>query len=232
MPQLHWRQTERGCFFSATFLACLIGLQFALATPLAWLFLLCAFFTHVASVLDAIRQSSFPVYPRRMAWIVTSGALGFGVYAPAIVVAATTAWPCYTDDQLHEGYLINRWAYHATLPRQGHWVWLQDLPPFAHPCAARVVAIPGQQVAWDGRHWRIDGRDCPLDSQSLVSSWPQSYCFTVPDDQLLVEPEQAAWEATPIPNTSPTAHMMLVPSEHIVGRAWAQFSPTSHRHLL
>ena len=232
-PQLHWRQPERGCVFLATFLMCLVALQFAWGTWVGWLLFGFAFLTHVTSVLDAIRQSSFPVYPRRMAWVVTSGALGIGFYAPALMVFATTAWPCYLHDEIHSGYLINCWAYRDTPPRQGHWVWL-SLPPAGQARAALVLAAPGQEVEWDGHHWKIDGRECQVHSQSLVSSWPESYSFKVPDDQILVEPDEDDHGAVPASTVdpTPTAHMLLVPSEGVIGRAWAQFYPAWERHLL
>jgi hypothetical protein len=192
---------------------------------MGWGFFAFAFVTHVTSAMDALRQSTFPVYPRRAALIMTSGSLAFSVYVPALFFSFLLAWPGYSPDRTRNGYLVNCWAYHGEGPRQGHWVWLR-LPPQGRPRAARVIAVAGQEVDWNGRSWRVDGQERQLHSPLPVAVWPQTCRFKVAANQVLVEPEDEG--------VSPTAAspLLLVSEDKIIGRAWAQFYPVWDRRLL
>src|SRR5205823_14655684 len=102
-----------------------------------------AFITHVTSTTDAIRQGSFPVYPRRAALLMITGALAVLLYLPALALLFETAWPGFSQARTRSGYLVNCCAYHDTGPHRGDWVWLR-LPPSGQLHAAQVVAIAGQ----------------------------------------------------------------------------------------
>src|SRR5438045_3145736 len=71
-PQSSWGQCERGSVLLTSFAVALgIGLS-CWGTWLGWFFFAFAFITHVMSATDALRQSSFPVYPGRTALVVTA----------------------------------------------------------------------------------------------------------------------------------------------------------------
>jgi Signal peptidase, peptidase S26 len=193
-----------------------------------WLGLSCfafAFLAHVSSTADAIRQGSFPVNPRRAAFLMTAAALAMLVYLPALAALFVTAWPGFSSSGTHHGYLVNCWAYRGAGPRRGDWVWLR-LPPAGQPHAAQVIAIAGQEVEWTGHQWRIDGQDQPRHSPLRMSLRPPACRFQIPPNQVLVEPEDDG--ASP-PATAP---LLLVTNDRIIGRAWAQFYPVWERRLL
>jgi hypothetical protein len=192
---------------------------------MSWGFLSFAFITHVTSAHDALRQSAFPVFRRRTTVIMSAGSLGFLVYAPALYCSFLLAWPGYPPAGTGSGYLVNCWAYRGQGPRQGDWIWLR-LPPRSQPHAARVIAVAGQEVEWNGHQWRVDGQQRPLRSSLTVAAWPQACRFTVPPSQVLVEPEdEGGYSQAPCP-------LVLVAEGRIIGRAWAQFYPVWERRLL
>jgi hypothetical protein len=224
-PQLVWGQGERGRVLLGSFLAAAGAGALAWGTWLSWPFFAFAFLAHVTSTTDAVRQGSFPVYSRRMAVPMIAGAMAMLVYLPALLTLVATAWPGSADDRTRSVYLVNCWAYRSERPRDGHWVWLR-LPPQGGLHAARVVAVAGQEVEWNGRQWRVDGQDPRLRSRGRTSAWPQTFRFKVPADQVLVEPEEE--EGSP-PATAP---LVLVAQDQIIGRAWAQYYPVWDRRLL
>jgi hypothetical protein len=224
-PQLAWGQGERGRVLLGSFLvAAGVGIL-AWGTWLSWSFFAFAFLAHVTSTADALRQGSFPVYSRRAAVPMIAGALAVLLYSPALLTLIATAWPGSAPDRTRSVYLVNCWAYRNARPSLGHWVWLR-LPPQGRLHAARVVAVAGQEVEWTGHEWRVD-RQIP---QPLVpvrtTAWPQACRFTVPADQVLVEPEED--EGSP-PSTS---SLVLVAQDQIIGRAWARYYPVWDRRLL
>jgi hypothetical protein len=224
-PQFFWGQRERGWVLLGSFAVALGAGLLTWGTWVGWSCFAFAFITHVTSTTDAIRQGSFPVYPRRVALVMTTGALAVLVYGPALAVLFVTASPGFSPDRPRSGYLVNCWAYRGTEPRRGHWVWLR-LPPLGQLHAALVVAVAGQEVEWTGRHWRVDGQDQRLHLPRRMAVWPQTCRFTVPANHVLVEPED---EGAAPPSAGP---LLLVSHDRIRGRAWAQFYPVWDRRLL
>jgi len=224
-PQFSWGQRQRGWVLLSSFA---VALGAGLVTWGTWVggsFFAFAFFTHVTSTTDAIRQASFPVYPRRAALLMTTGALAVLLYLPVLAVLFETAWPGFSSDRTRSGYLVNCWAYRGTGPGRGDWVWLR-LPPLGQLHAAQVVAITGQEVEWTGRQWRVDGQDQQRHAPLRMTVWPQSCRFTVPANLVLVEPKD---DGAAAPATTP---LLLVSHDLIIGRAWAQFYPVWDRRLL
>jgi hypothetical protein len=224
-PQFVWGQRQRGWVLLGSFAIALGTGLVTWGTWVGWGFFVFAFLTHVTATTDAIRQGSFPVYPRRAAWLMTTAALGLLVYLPALGILLATAWPGFAQDRTHSGYLVNCWAYRGTEPGRGDWVWLR-LPPRGQLHAGRVVAVAGQEVEWTGHQWRVDGQDQPRHAPLRMTLWPQTCRFTVPSHQVLVEPEG---DGTSPPATAP---LLLVAHDQIIGRAWAQFYPVWDRRLL
>jgi len=224
-PQFFWGQRERGWVLLGSFLVAVgVGLL-TWGTWEGWSFLGFAFLTHVTSLTDAIRQGSFPVYPRRTAWLMISGSLGVLLYLPTLSALFITACPGFSPDRAGSGYLVNYWAYHDAQPRRGHWVWLRT-PAQGQNHPARVVAVAGQEVEWTGNQWRVDGQTPHLDSPHRMASWPLACHFKIPDHQFLVEPEE---DGTTPPATGP---LFLIAQDQIMGRAWARYYPVWDRRLL
>ncbi len=92
-PQWRWRQRERALVLGGTFGSALAVGLFAWGTPLGLSLLGVAFFCHVASVADAMRQVAFPGFARGVPTLSTSLGLGLGCYGPLLVVATVVAWP-------------------------------------------------------------------------------------------------------------------------------------------
>jgi hypothetical protein len=225
LPQLSWLQHERAAVLIVSYLTALVVVAWTWGTWVSWVFLGYAFFAHAVSAADALRQSSFPACSSRTAFIWVFVNLGLLVYLPGTLVLLTLAWPGFSDPETGTGYVVNRWAYRRAAPRPGEWIWT-NLGSRGRPHAAQVVAIGGQEVEWTGRNWRIDGMARPLSGSPRITAWPQTCRFHVPSDQYLVEPAEAE------ESTSAIGPMVLVPSDAIVGRAWARLYPMWDRRLL
>jgi hypothetical protein len=223
-PQRLWGQNDRGLVLAGSFVISLAICVWSWGTWAAWGLFAFAFVAHVTSAVDALRQSSFPAWSSRTTLAMVSGVLGLSFYLPPALVLSRVAWPGFCMAGPERGYLVNCWAYCGSRPRQGDWIWLRL--PFEQPRAGRVVAVPGQEVEWTGAAWRIDGHDRRVRGPSHLGGWPQTCRFRVPAAEVLVEPEDMGV-------SSPQAgSLVLVPSEAIVGRAWAQLYPVWDRHLL
>jgi hypothetical protein len=224
-PQYYWRQRERAWVLCGSFGVALGTGLLTWGTWVGWMFVAFAFISHVTSTTDALRQGSFPVYPRRTALFFTALALAFLLYVPGLTVLLATSWPGFSQDRTHNGYLVNCWAYRGAKPGRGHWVWLR-LPPQGQLRSAQVIAVAGQEVEWTGRLWKVDGQNHRFRAPLRMAVWPQACRFTIPANQVLVEAEDDG--ASP-PAVSP---LLLVAQDTIVGRAWAQFYPVWDRRLL
>jgi hypothetical protein len=224
-PQFSWGQGERGLVLLGSFVVALAAGFLAWGTWLSCGFFAFGFLAHVSSTTDAIRQGSFPVYPRRTAVPMIAGSLAVLLYLPVLLALIATAWPGAAPDRARSVYLVNCWAYRGRAPQPGHWVWLR-LPAGGGQHPARVVAVAGQEVEWTGHQWRIDGQTPRLLAPLPTSAWPQACRFKVPADQVLVEPEEE--------DGSPrwTGSLVLVSQDQIIGRAWAQYYPVWDRRLL
>jgi hypothetical protein len=220
-----WGQRGRGWVLSCSFVAAVAAGLWAWGTWLGWGVFSFAFITHVAAVTDIVRQRSFPLYPGRMATVFVGGALGTLLYVPCFWALSLIAWPGFEPDGSGSGYLVNCWAYRSALPSQGHWIWMR-LPQLGEARAAQIVAVSGQEVEWTGRCWRVDGQDRRLHPRMRFNSLPQTCRFKVPADQILVEPED---DGVSTPLLGP---LVLVTSDRIIGRAWAQYYPVWDRRLL
>jgi hypothetical protein len=224
-PQFSWGQRERGGVLLGSFVMALVAGVLAWGNWLSGCFFAFGFLAHVSSTTDAIRQGSFPVYPRRTAVAMIAGALATLLYLPGLLALIATAWPGAAPDRARSVYLVNCWAYRGARPQRGHWVWLH-LPPGGGLHTAQIVAVPGQEVEWTGQKWLVDGQDPRLLAPLRTSAWPQTCRFKVPANEVLVEPEEEDG-APPL-----TASLVLVSQDQIVGRAWAQYYPVWDRRLL
>jgi hypothetical protein len=214
-PQWAWNQRERALVLFGSYLVALgVGL-FAWGTPLGLAVLAFAYGTHVASATDVVRQQAFPGFGRWVPMVSASGGLGLALYLPALTAATLFAWPEMGVGLADEGYLVNCGAYRGAPPREGEWVWL-----------GRIVAGPGQEVAWSGQHLSIDGR-----RPAPGFSWrPRTHLvdlrFTVPGDHALIAPNSSESAR------SHPAAPVLVSRGQILGRVWAQLYPIRARQLL
>jgi hypothetical protein len=225
LPQLSWNQRERGIVFAGSFVFALLVWLWTWGTWLSFAILTLAYITHVASTMDALRQTSFPAFRRAKAVFLTSGALGLMMYVPVHCTLFVVAWPGFSSDATQSGYLVNCWAYRHAEPLQGDWIWLR-LPSTGLPHAGEVVAVSGQEVEWTGSKWQVDGHECILKYFPNLTAWPQVCRFQVPKNQVLVEPQDNGGV------TAASASLVLVSSDRIIGRAWAKFYPVRDRHLL
>jgi hypothetical protein len=223
--QYRWGQRDRGRVLSGSFvIAVLVGI-WTWGTWLSWGILSFAFFTHVASTTDVLRQRSFPAYPSRTALAVVAGTLGLLLYLPVFCTLSLIAWPGFDPDGAGSGFLVNLRAYRDAAPRQGQWVWMRPQPT-GKPRAAHVVAVSGQEVEWTGRAWKIDGRGLSAPPHLRLAVRPQACRFKVPANQILVEPRENGL------SSDTTGPLVLVAPDRIIGRAWAQFYPVWDRRLL
>lgn len=223
--QRRWGQGQRGWVFFGSFASALAIAFWSWGTNQGWAFLALAFFTHVSSVTDALRQWSFPVYPAKRSLVLVSLSLGLIFYLPVITALSVLAWPGFEPASTGVGFLVDRHAYREKGPSQGQWVWVHPSAS-EEPRAARVVAVSGEEVEWTGHNWRVDGKDCDLLATGRFKSWPQACRFKIPPNQILVEPRDDGVSDLAI------GPVVLVPPERIIGRAWAQFYPIWDRRLL
>jgi hypothetical protein len=223
--QFRWGQHQRGWVLGGTFaLALLVGL-WTWGTRLSLGFVALAFLTHVASATLGLKQNSFPSYSSRVSPFFLSGALAVFFYVPLFLMLSLIAWPGFEPDGNGIGYLVDRCAYRSATPRAGDWIWM-SAPSLGQPRAARVVAVSGQEVAWTGSDWTVDGRVHSLVNPIRLPVWPQACRFTVGVDQVLVEPQDDGVSSPPL------GPVVLVARNRILGRAWAQFYPIWERRLL
>jgi hypothetical protein len=224
--QFSWGQHQRGWVLFGSFLIALLVGLWSWGTGPGWAFFGFAFVTHVVSAIDALRQSSFPTSPGRTTVLFVSAAFGLVFYLPAFGVLSLIARPGFEPEGTGSGFLVNCWAYHGGVgPREGQWIWMR-LPASGQHRAGRVVAVSGQDVEWTGQRWRVDGRECPLQSTLRLLARPQPCRFKVPSNQVLVEPDDDGARAPSV------GSLVLVSPDRIIGRAWAQFYPVWDRHLL
>jgi len=184
---------------------------------------------HVAAAADALRQSAFPAAGRWAPPAAASGVLVGAVYAPLLAAASVLAWPGLRGGpgtgRAHEGYLVDRRAYHLAGPSPGDRVWYRP-DPRGEPDVGRVVAARGQGVEWRDDRLRVDGRtvDAP---DSLRRAAPLlAFAYEVPDGHVLVEP------GDPVGGGRPAPCLVLVADDQIIGRAWARLYPLWDRRLL
>jgi hypothetical protein len=224
-PHFRWGQHQRGRALGGMFaLLCIVGL-WTWGTRMSLGFVALAFVTQVASATLVLRESSFPSHSSGMSSFFVSVALALFFYVPIFLLLTLIAWPGFEPDGNGIGFLVNRCAYRSATPRTGHWVWMRG-PSMGHPRAARVVAVSGQEVEWTGREWTVDGRVHSLHNPIRLPAWPQTCRFTVPADQVLVEPQDDGVSSPPV------GTVVLVSRNRIIGRAWAQFYPIWERRLL
>jgi hypothetical protein len=184
-----------------------------------------AMLCHLFSVVDALRQWSFPVFPRRIALSATFVGMGVILYLPAMVLLWLCALPTQADRLSGAGYLVNRLAYQQKEPSPGQWIWLRSAPSRT-PLAGRIVAVAGQEVECIGRRWRVDGGEVQLPYPGPPTDYPDGWRFRVPKDHVLVGTETRGAK-TEVPSP-----LIIVARDQIVGRAWARYYPLWDRSLL
>jgi hypothetical protein len=225
-PQWRWGQHGRGFVLFGSFLSAVAMAAFTWGTPTGLALLTFAFFAHLTSLADALRQSAFPALGRRVAISGAAAVLGLGIYGPVLTLASVTAWPSVRGRTDSEGYLVNRWAFRSSDPRRADWVWYRS-SPWGEPRLGRVVAGSGQEVVWAGNRLRVDGLSTKGLGAPFRSVWPPNeVSYRVPDRHVLVLPEG-----------SPTNHqasegLMIVARDQVLGRAWAKFYPVRERRFL
>jgi hypothetical protein len=184
-----------------------------------------AFAAHVVSILDAMRQCTFPglnVWATRLG---VSGGLGLGVYAPVITVVSLVAWPGVRSGPEAEGYLVNCWAYRATDPSRDDWVWFHPTA-WSEASLGRVVAGPGQLVEWSESRLSVDGEPSPVDTPARSLQRPQELSYRVPAGHVLIRP--GGW---PGDRREPEG-LVIVDRSQVIGRAWARLYPIRERQWM
>jgi hypothetical protein len=182
--------------------------------------------THVLSVADALRQSTFPGLGRGAALTAAAGGLAVALYAPALAMASMTAWPGLRGASSPEGYLVNRWAYRRQEPKRDDWIWYRP-SPWGEPRLGRVVAEAGQEVEWSANRLRVNGISMKKLGAPFRSAFPpRELAYRVPEGHMLINPEE-----------EPSIHrvpegLVIVARDQVVGRAWARFYPVRERRLL
>jgi hypothetical protein len=178
LVQHRWGQRQRGWVFFGSFASALTIAFWTWGTPQGLGFLALAFLTHVWSVTDVLRQWSFPVYPEKRALVLVALSLATVLYIPLITALSVLAWPGFEPSITGVGFLVDRHAYRVKTPSQGQWVWVRPSAS-EKPRAARVVAVPGEEVEWTGHNWKVDGEKCELQVPGRFKSWPQVCRFKI-----------------------------------------------------
>ena len=211
-----WRQRERALVLFGSFVMAIVGPARGHLGNLdrSLVVLAFAFTTHVASVVDVIRQSAFPGFGRWMPVASASGGLA-AAYAPVLAVASLLAWPVMHGGATDEGYLVNCWAYQAREPQPGEWVWMRS-SPWGERHVGRVVAGPGQEVEWADQEFRVDGATLHAGTPFRSLFPPAQLAYKVPQGHVLVHPEAG----------------LSAPSASQSGRAWCWFPAIRSRAAL
>jgi len=223
--QWSWRQPERALVLFGSFAAAGVVVVLSWGTWTSALVLAFAFATHVVSALDVVRQSAFPGFGRWMPVASISGGLALGVYAPALSLAALTAWPVTVPGAPGDGYLVNCWAYRAQEPERNEWVWHRP-NPWSEPKIGRVIAQAGDEVEWSRQGFRINGEKHSQGRPYRSSVPPGEMAYQVPEGHLLILPD------APGRDGESDQRVVLVAREQVKGRAWARLYPVWERRLL
>lgn len=229
-PQWTWGLRERATVLAGSYAAAMAVGVFAWGTPLGLAVLAFGFAAHAASAVDAIRREAFP---RAGRWVPTASAVaGLALcYLPALVAGLLLAWPARPLAGPAAGYAINTWAYlRGQSPRPGDYVWV-DGRRAGRPQVARVLAGPGQEVGLKEDRLKVDGVAAPLPPGLRGAGLPDELEFTVPPDHVLVSAGEDPPDRLEADEAESPA-VVLVPTEHVVGRAWAQLYPVWNRRLL
>jgi hypothetical protein len=225
LPQVTWRQRERGMVYLVSFLTSLGTSLFCWGSLLGWCFLIFCCLTHMAASLDVVRQRAFPVFPGKVALAAAILGIGLTVYLPIGTLLRFCAFSTGSDGSTGIGYLVNSLAYQQREPALGHFIWMQ-VSPASNPRAGEVVAVAGQEVEWTGRRWRVDGKDLQTTCPGALPYFPDAWRFQVPPNHVLIGPETSS--AT----SEPSSLLVIVSKEQIVGRAWVRYYPIWERCLL
>lgn len=73
----------------------------------------------------------------------------------SVQVVGASMWPTLHDT---DRYFLNRWIYDLRAPRRGEIVVLRDPTDGAY-CVKRVVALPGEAVAFKDGHLFVNGKE-------------------------------------------------------------------------
>ena len=166
-----------------------------------------AFACHGISVYDVARRSSVRFRDRAFRMLLGCGLLAAIVYLPAYsyatrfvdaVVIQQNRYPLQVGDVL----LVRRFSYGRLTPRVGDVVQYQIASDsvMGHTAAGavaryliqgarvdRVLAGPGQVVAWEGGQLTVDGQRSPWRPLNPAGA-PMSLGLTLPSDSWLVLP--------------------------------------------
>jgi hypothetical protein len=223
--QWRWGQSGRGQVLFGWFASAIAVSIFAWGTTTGLSMLAFAFLAHVVSILDALRQSSFPGLNPWATRIGVSGGLAAGVYVPILTVASLVAWPGLRGGSEAEGYLVNCWAYRGSEPERDDLVWYRPTP-LSEPRFGRIVAGPGQEVAWSENGLSVNGGSLLLAAPFRSPQPPRGLAYRVPEGHVLIHPGQ--WPA----HSRATEPLVIVERAQVVGRVWAQLYPIRERQWL
>ena len=219
MAHWKWGQRERGLAYLGAFACGLAMGVLAWGTAMGFVMLGLAFVAHVASVTDALRQSSFPGYARGTPVVPTVVGFGALCYGPMLVMATALAWPGSTGEG--GGFLVNLRAYATTSPASGEWIYAREGAGSSFR-VARVVAGPRQRVESSAMGLSIEGRRFPWTLEP--TSPPPDLMLRTPADMVLVLESGGP--------TTQSLGLRLVPLDRVAGRAWACYYPLDKRCLL
>jgi hypothetical protein len=192
---------------------------------MGWILLALASVVHMIASLDLLRQRAFPSFPRGTALAAAIVVIAVTVYLPISAVLMLCALPTHSNSSSEVGYLVNRLAYLANPPAQGHWIWLS--PSSADlPRAGWVVAVAGQEVEWMGKRWLVDGKELVNPPLGMFPRYPDGWRFRVPENHVVVGPDTYRTQK------EAASPLVIVCRDRIVGRAWARYYPVWDRCLL
>jgi hypothetical protein len=182
-PQWFWHQRERAILLGGSYAAALGVGAFAWGTAVGAVLVAFAYAVHVLSAADAIAQWAFPGFGRRVPTVAAALALAGGIYGPLAVLGALVAWPCAESHGPRSGVAVDRLAYRGQErpTGRGDHVWLAPGAGERGGRLARVLARPGDEVAWSRGRLEVDGRrwprSAPARSRRRSPSWsPTATC--------------------------------------------------------
>lgn len=220
--QWRWGQESKAQALGGMSVSMLVVSILSWGTPLALLMFGSAFAVHLASLVDALSQRTFPGFARGVPVLSAGLLMGCGLYAPVWVLGESLAWPGAGEGAGGASYLVNRLAFRSDEPVRGDWVCYQGREG-GTVGVGRVVARSGDEV-----EWRSDGLWV---GQSRVE-WlvpdkgrTESLALAVPTGFLVVAPLRSS-EAEPN-----SAGLVMVDRQEVLGRAWAQSQPVWSRRL-
>ncbi|WZO97184.1 hypothetical protein EP7_004207 [Isosphaeraceae bacterium EP7] len=186
---------------------------------LAWISIVYAFAAHVRLAVAAISRRPFLGFNSRWLRFSLASFVIAMIYGPVLLAGATLAWPALEQGDRSAIFLVNRRAYLGRSPEAGEVVWIESKSPQRFNMA-RVIAGKGQEVAWSPGRFAVDGLPGPTSAR--LSGRGR---FRVPENLLLIcfefsHPGKRFGDS------------ILIESDMVIGKAWAQSYPLGEMRLL